>query len=178
MNKQLSEKQLQANQKNALLGGVKTPDGKNISKYNAIKHGFLCKQVLLHGEDEESLVQLQKGLRENFKPQGQFELILVDRIGSNLWRLKRTLEIETNLMEFHHDDIIHDSFSFLSEPQKERKAQIRMISNEDLDKIVRYETMLERSIFRSLHELQRIQSTRTGINTPLPVAIDINLDDQ
>jgi hypothetical protein len=40
----VSQKQLEANKKNALVGGVKTPDGKAIAKYNALKHGLLAKE--------------------------------------------------------------------------------------------------------------------------------------
>ena len=39
----ISEKQLQANRENAQKGGVKTPEGKAIVKYNALKHGLLAK---------------------------------------------------------------------------------------------------------------------------------------
>lgn len=36
---EISQKQIEANQKNAKLGGVKTEEGKAVSKYNALKHG-------------------------------------------------------------------------------------------------------------------------------------------
>ena len=35
-----SKKQVQANKKNAKLGGVKTDEGKSVSRQNAIKYGF------------------------------------------------------------------------------------------------------------------------------------------
>ena len=43
-------------------------------------------------------------------------------------------------------------------------------------KLSRYETMIERSLFKALHELQRLQAARRteGDVTP-PVAVDINL---
>ena len=33
-----SQKQIEANRENAKLGGVKTEEGKAVSRYNAIKH--------------------------------------------------------------------------------------------------------------------------------------------
>ena len=36
----ISQKQLEANKKNAQKGGVKTTEGKAIVKYNALKHGM------------------------------------------------------------------------------------------------------------------------------------------
>ena len=41
----VSNKQLQANQENAVLGGVKTPEGKTVSKYNAQVHGILRQSI-------------------------------------------------------------------------------------------------------------------------------------
>ena len=53
---EISQKQLEANRENAKLGGVKTEEGKAVSKYNAIKHGLLSEEVLLDGEDEKKLI--------------------------------------------------------------------------------------------------------------------------
>ena len=43
----ISEKQLQANKKNAQKGGIKTQEGKAIVKYNALKHGLLAKETVI-----------------------------------------------------------------------------------------------------------------------------------
>ncbi len=43
----VSEKQLKANKKNAQKDGVKTPEGKAIVKYNALKHGLLAKEAVI-----------------------------------------------------------------------------------------------------------------------------------
>ena len=100
---EVSQKQLEANRENAKLGGVKTEEGKAVSKYNAIKHGILSQEVLLKGEDEKSLIELGKKLRTELKPETEIELLLVDRIASNIWRLKRALGFEENdvLYEFN-----------------------------------------------------------------------------
>lgn len=42
-------------------------------------------------------------------------------------------------------------------------------------KLSRYETSLERSLFKAHHELQRLQAARQGKRVPLPVAVDIDL---
>lgn len=41
-----------------------------------------------------------------------------------------------------------------------------------LDKVSRYETTLERSLFRTIHELQRLQAARSGEHVPLPAVVD------
>lgn len=45
MKHSISEKQLEANRKNAKKGGVKTSKSKEISKYNALKHGILSNVI-------------------------------------------------------------------------------------------------------------------------------------
>lgn len=81
---QTSQKQVEANRKNAKLGGVKTNTGKAISKFNALKHGILSKEVVLEGEDKEALASLGKGIRSQLAPVGELEMLLVDRIVSNI----------------------------------------------------------------------------------------------
>jgi len=46
---------------------------------------------------------------------------------------------------------------------------------ESLEKVNRYETTLERSLFRTLHELQRLQAGRGGMALPPPAAVDVDL---
>jgi hypothetical protein len=59
----------------------------------------------------------------------------------------------------------------------ERARREHMLPSTDmLDKINRYESHLDRSLYKALHELQRLQAARSGQNVPLPVAVDVNLD--
>ena len=147
-----TEKQIEANKENAKLGGVKTEEGKAISRYNSLKHGLLSRAVLMDGEDEELLVELGKKMRVEMKPETELELLLVDRIITGIWRLKRALEMEEG-------GSISSTGGLMYDP----------------DKYFRYEIMLERSIYKALHELQRLQATRQGEKTPLPVAIDVDI---
>ncbi|MFH1353827.1 MAG: hypothetical protein ABIH36_00910 [bacterium] len=149
----ISPKQLVANQQNAQKGiGPKTSEGKAISKYNALKHGLLSKEVLLKGENEPVLLELEKRLRNELGPTTEIELLLTDRIAANIWRLKRALGMEK-------DEVISSSGGLMYKP----------------DNFFRYEVMLERSIYKALHELQRIQSARAGEKPPAPIAIDVDV---
>ena len=40
----------------------------------------------------------------------------------------------------------------------------------------RYESTLERGLFKALHELQRLQAARQGEAVPLPEAVDIDVN--
>ena len=42
--------------------------------------------------------------------------------------------------------------------------------------LVRYETSIERSLYKALHELQRLQAARAGRKVIPPVAVDVNVD--
>lgn len=35
--------------------------------------------------------------------------------------------------------------------------------------------MLERGIYKALHELERLQAKRNGENVPLPIALDVDV---
>lgn len=166
---EISPKQLAANRQNAKLGGVKTEEGKAVSKYNAIKHGILSQEVLLDGEDEKTLIELGKKLRAELKPETELELILVDRIVSNTWRLKRALKGEKEMIECDIEDVFGSNKNFGS-------ALSHDFANYDsYGKFTRYETSLERGIYRALHELQRIQATRAGEKMPAPVVVDVDI---
>jgi hypothetical protein len=173
-----TQKQIEANRENAKLGGVRTEEGKAVSKYNALKHGLLSKEVLLEGEDEKTLIEIGKKLRAELKPETELELLLADRIVANTWRLKRTLEVEKSAMDYKREDEMRNEWNvkYLSEEQRYRKAMQEMIVNDDIEKITRYETTIERGIYKALHELQRLQAARAGEKPPLPVAIDVDIN--
>ena len=152
-----SQKQIDANRENGKKGGVKTEEGKNISKYNALKHGLLAKQIMYEGEDADELLELEKRLRAELAPATEIELLLVDKIASNIWRLKRALS-------FEKDDVIFTS---------DFDGTVGLKA--DADRFFRYETMLERGIYKALHELERIQAKRNGEQVPPPIALDIDI---
>jgi len=134
-------------------GGPQTDEGKEISKMNALKHGLLSKEVLFEGEDEEELLLLAKRIRSEIKPETEIERLLTDRIVSNIWRLKRALGMEYGGVISVGAGLMYDS-----------------------DRFFRYETMLEKSIYKALHELERVQAKRSGKDVPLPTVVDVNLD--
>jgi hypothetical protein len=168
-----TEKQIKANRENAKKGGVKTPEGKAIVRYNALKHGLLSKEVLLEGEDEKSLVELRKKLYRELKPASELELILVDRIVANTWRLKRAIRVEREMII---DDCNEEDWQGNIKKKNLGEAfSYDFVNYDTYGKFIRYETSIERGIYRALHELQRIQSARKGEKPPAPVAIDVDV---
>lgn len=70
-------------------GGPKTEDGKNNSKKNSLKHG-LCSStaLILPDEDPEEYVEVQRGWREEYQPEGHAENTLVEELISSEWELR------------------------------------------------------------------------------------------
>lgn len=178
-----TDKQIHANMENAKLGGVKTEEGKAISKLNALKHGLLSGEVLLKGESEQNLVKLSERIKMSLQPVGELELLLTDRIITNFWRLRRVMEVEKAAMEWEkyyvgvdlNLDFGYPKDEKLEETQRDRKQIRNMIANNNTEQLLRYETTIERSIYRALHELQRLQAARLGEKPPLPINVDIDV---
>src|SRR5919106_1790248 len=93
-----SEKKAESNRQNALKStGPKTPEGKDAVRLNALKHGLRSEEILLPGEDEEALRELSEHLKAELQPIGELENLLVDRIISAYWRLRRVVRVETGI---------------------------------------------------------------------------------
>ena len=166
-----TEKQIEANRENAKLGGVKTEEGKAVSRYNAIKHGLLSREVLLEGEDEGILIEMGKKLRTELEPMTELELVLVDRITANVWRLKRVMQMEREMMENSRKGTFGDGLSKLGQTL----THYDIAHNDIYGKLIRYESSIERGIYKALHELQRLQATRAGEKLPAPVVVDVDI---
>jgi len=96
----VSEKQKQANVQNAQLStGPVTPAGKEIAARNAIKHGIFAKDLVINAgdgrEDELEYHDLLAELKKDLAPVGRMEMIFVEKIAVNYWRLLRLVRYET-----------------------------------------------------------------------------------
>jgi len=52
-----------------------------------------------------------------------------------------------------------------------------LLQEEDLNRLLRYETAIERQIYKALHELLRLQSARRGEKPAIPVAVDVDVSE-
>lgn len=55
------------------------------------------------------------------------------------------------------------------------KLGLALPDKDSIDKILRYETAVERQFYKALHELIRLQSARKGEKPPTPIAIDVDV---
>lgn len=75
-------------------GGPRTPQGKERSRRNAQKHGVFSKVVLLVDESKSDFDSMLNGLREDYRPDGSIEEILVEKLATLVWRQRRALIAE------------------------------------------------------------------------------------
>jgi len=95
-----SEARLRANRKNSLKStGPKTARGKDFSRRNAVKHGFLSKQLLFSHDGQpinEELHQLWESLHEKYGDDDIRTNLLVDGLVVEHWRQRQALAIEVS----------------------------------------------------------------------------------
>ena len=83
-------KQIAANRQNAKLSsGPRTPDGKQISRMNALKHGIDCTWETACGENKAALAAHMAEYDREFQPLGVVERLLVDLVARKDWMLRR-----------------------------------------------------------------------------------------
>src|SRR5262245_14379722 len=76
-------------------GGPKTPQGKQRSSANSLKHGIFAKAVLVKGESPAEYGRLLNELEQQFRPETTVERIVVEHLATILWRLRRVVLAES-----------------------------------------------------------------------------------
>jgi hypothetical protein len=95
-----SLKQIAANRRNALKStGPVTPEGKERSRCNAVRHGLTAETVIAALEDAEDYQAFDAAVTADYDAETAIERELVLRLASVLWRLRRATGIETSLFE-------------------------------------------------------------------------------
>ena len=195
----VSEAQRAANRANALRStGPRTQAGKAHASRNAVQHGLRGNFHLIAGEDPAEHQAFRGGLRAQLGPRGALEELLAERVVCDAWRLRRIVRMETEMTDKVLEDALrekqsHDSRSKLNpvdtifgteleSPEHDTnsislgEAVARQLRTDDvIGKLHRYEAHIERSLYRALHELQRLQAVRQGQVVPAPVALDVTL---
>ncbi len=175
----ISNAKIEANRRNAAKStGPKTPEGKDVSKMNALRHGLLSESVLLPTEDAEVLDAFREGVLQQLKPMGELEQLLADRVIAAAWRLRRVAQIEVDVLDRSMNDV--GLPELLAQVRVRVDVGVAFLKDangpECLGKLSRYETALERALYKALHELQRLQAIRAGEPVSAPVAVDVTVD--
>ena len=82
-----SWRQFEANRRNALRStGPKSPEGKQISRRNALRHGLTAETVIDGLEDNEDYRGFEAAIIADYSAETAVERELVLRLASLLWR--------------------------------------------------------------------------------------------
>jgi hypothetical protein len=186
----ISPKKLEANRRNAQLStGPNTEQGKAHSRRNALKHGVLAATLLvskgLGAEDSSEFDELLKGLHEDIMPVGVLEEMLVEKIAVCWWRQRRALQSEAGLIERafvaeESNKVSEGLVRFFGGSDKSERGTIkdhlRLPLGNDLDRILRYETTIQRQLIQAINQLERLQRMRRGENIPAPISVQLSND--
>jgi len=138
----ISPQKLAANRANAKhSSGTKTPEVKENSKFNAVKHGLTARYfpaVIQAGTAEwQEFEAVRTDLFDHCQPIGPLEELLLEKITIEYMRYRRLVEREQVLC-------VHNRGYYL----------------EIVDKLTRYQTAINRQLFEAMKELERLQAHR------------------
>ena len=177
--KMASQAQTEANRQNAQKStGPRTPEGKAAVSRNAIKHGLFTNDAIIAGENIEDYNLNKELLIDEFNPVGRMETILVERIVTLTWRLKRIERFQNIVIDAMIDNEVHDPIrrnlrrhaSDGSERHKEIQNNANYVIGNTiiddykeplvLDRLSIYERRIESSLYKTMAELRRLQHVR------------------
>jgi hypothetical protein len=101
-----SFRQIEANRRNALKSsGPTSPEGKQRSRCNAVRHGLTAETVIGALKDAEDYKAFEAAITADYDAQSAVERELVLRLASLLWRLRRATTMETGLFEIQAEHL-------------------------------------------------------------------------
>ena len=157
---EMTNKRLEANRKNCQLGGVKTSQGKSITRFNARKHGILSD--LINNKEKSTHEDYVEQLYNELQPNNIIEEMLVERIAVHYMKLRRLMSAESeyidyvsNIEEFEFDATI-------------RTSDKPSISTDNFEKLIslyqRYEVSTENRFYKAIEELKKLRMGSFGNN--------------
>jgi hypothetical protein len=101
-----TERQIAANRQNAKSStGPRTAYGKRRSRRNALRHGLTAETVIDALEDAAAYKALQRAIFSDYCPRSNFEIQIVGRLVSLLWRLRRATSIESGILSLQAETL-------------------------------------------------------------------------
>jgi hypothetical protein len=112
-----SFRQIEANRRNAHHStGPKTEEGKRQSRRNALRHGLTAETVIDGLEDGEDYRAFEAAVIADYDAQTAVERELVLRLASLLWRLRRIILFETDLLRIQSEMLLERRAAFREPP--------------------------------------------------------------
>lgn len=141
-----SPSQIEANRRNSQLStGPRTPEGKGVSRFNALKSGINAKAQVIPGEDPADLEAMAEGYHA---PTTQLERFLIDSLIRADWLLQRLARLEAQL------------WTVGQVPDLPSDAPLGNTYSRNLERFTVLQRRIdstERSYYRALKQLQRLK---------------------
>lgn len=164
--------------------GPKTDKAKRAVRHNALKHGIQSDLVVIdQQEDPKEWEAFRDGIVESLEPEGSLEEVLAEEIAFIHWKIRRVAAYQAYKTRYHIDQTEHDlqvQIAYKNRTLGKGKLPdlpremidgwelLRSLPSEnELNKIMRYEAHLHRRWVQTLHELQALQARRHGEAAPL-----------
>jgi hypothetical protein len=143
--------QIAANRRNALKStGPRTPEGKAVSRFNALQHGLDAESILLPGEDPEACHRMVADYQAQFQPAFPLEEAHLATIIHPDWLRRRLRRTQGKLYR-----------ALLAEGATPDDLDVAIFRDSPTDKFLRCVTAevasLERSYFRVINDLRLIR---------------------
>jgi hypothetical protein len=169
-----SDRTIAANRLNAQKStGPRSLEGKRRSRQNATKHGLTATQVLIPGEDPAEYETRYQEMLNEYQPEGPAEVQLVERATSLLWRLRRVPAFEAALIKWSTSDPGRDEFFDLTKITQIKRTSSavaelgaaieRLLSQDLIGKLSRYEATTQKQLSWTLMELRQLKSNRPNL---------------
>jgi hypothetical protein len=154
-----------ANRRNAELStGPRTPEGKERSRQNALKHGLTGEGVVLPNEDLAEVERRLAAFQDELKPSGEVGRALVLRAAVLSVRLDRSVSQETaalseRVRQAEADFVAPEGLDAGTVAQLRAEAGRRAMFDPSKEATLarKYEAAAERGFFRALKELRQLE---------------------
>jgi hypothetical protein len=167
-----SAKKVAANRVN----GQKSHGPKNTrsTRFNATKHGLLAEGITELDDAAGYRTILSDLIREKI-PTGALETFLVQSAALDMVRWPRARRLEAEYITGELNPPTYLGLPDLDELDPGLPASIASKALQELVTLQRYESSFGNRLFRTLHELERLQRARRGELLPPPVSVDVNV---
>jgi hypothetical protein len=182
MKKNTSDAKIAANRRNAKKSTG--PNDMGSTRFNATKHGLLG-VGLTELDDLENYRHTLRDLEREKQPVGELEIFLVGSAALDIVRLRRARRLEAEYVTSMLNPPVREGSSLPDLDLFEKGALTdaglpATMHHDDVQRLVttyqRYESAIALRLFRTLHELERMQRIRGGEQLPAPTAIDVTID--
>jgi hypothetical protein len=158
--------------------GPTTPEGKEESSRNSLKHGLTagCGNILLDCEDPDEFQEIFNKLLGIHEPARPAEKDLVEEMGVARWRIRRIWTIETGLL--NAEILTRQSSPSVSAGDLASAYRALSDDSHSLALASRYEARLQRTYDRAYKTLRELQQARKSEPPPQPHTVHVKWENR